>query len=323
MFVNESLEYSFDSICRYELEEEDEKFCKKQSISESLFAEVVEELDKNFNYYVFQKLDSLELIETRSYCDICGYLESRKDQKMLICQGCGISVHNNCYVETEISDLRWLCKKCIFYFENGKCKFCKTDNGILKRTDDNNWSHVICALLNKSLSVVNFNTKDPIETFNYQPSPGFCSICNFESNSLIKCSYSDCKVKYHASCAAEKNYCDLANRITYCQLHDPISEACIRSKRRLLRESGYYSDIETEIFLRNRVPLSVPVENEYLKIARTEPFVVSKKYDQSDNHDTKQIQLYWISMRKRYWYNFNNIFIYANHFLRLDKNIDN
>lgn len=314
VFVDESIETFIHSEVEA-LDEFDAQFCSLEKIEEKEFRRIYELLDQKFKNQIFNRLKSLKPVSSSSFCDICGYTECKENEIMLTCQGCSINVHDSCYGETDPVSGRWLCRKCIFYFEEGFCKFCDKKEGILKRTDTNEWCHPVCALLNPGLSFVNENSRDPIETTEFLALKGTCKLCNMESSSLIKCTYEGCDIVYHASCCAESNYSDLNNKITYCQDHDPLRPTSrVKSKRKLLKTAENYPELNFKVFLRNRCKLSIPKATEYLEIVNTKATTIA-----SDKADNKKIEKYWIWKTNEFHYYFDDIFMLSNYFRNLQK----
>lgn len=314
--VNEDLECELQPSV-YLLDEFDEEFCKENEISESFCREILEILEKNYLEMIFTELDNIENEKEFEYCDICGKTDDEDSNPMMICQGCLISVHEDCYGTVESPGDRWLCKKCIFYFEDGCCSFCSKKSGILKKTENNEWGHVICTLLNPTLSFCNLNIRDPIEIIDLVKMEGNCSICNENSSHLIKCAFEGCNTFYHGSCCAEIFYCDLNNAITYCDHHNPlIKNKKILSKRNKLRSAEAYPELVNRIMLRVNRKLITPIKAEYLKIVKQEPKIVLKGLEKVlKNENFDKICTFWKEKKMAFDFYFQDIFILSNRFL--------
>lgn len=307
-----------ESCNSYFVDEIDEIFCKENNISEDMYQKFIETLDKNYLNELFSGLDSIQEITDFEYCDVCGKNTNNDSKRMIICQGCGISVHEDCYGVVESPGKRWLCKKCIFYFEDGECAFCNRKDGILKKTDNNKWAHVICALLHPDLSFCNTNIRDPIETVDLVPIEGNCKICNEKSSYLINCAYEGCTQFYHPSCCSELYYSDLNNSVTYCNDHNPLHKnRKLLSKRSRMRDYNAYPELMNNIFLRENRKLLSPAPTEYMKIVKQEPQIIKTgldKFDQDPNYE--KICEFWKEKRKAFGFYFQNIFILSNRFLK-------
>lgn len=303
---------------RPSLDEYDEDFCISKEVDEGLFAKVFQLLDRNFLSYTFRRIDSLKHMRGKLPCDVCGRFATKDEQLLLTCQGCGISVHEECYGVVEAPGCAWLCKKCIFHFEDGGCKLCQRQDGIMKRTNTNEWIHVICALLTPDISFCNNNIRDPVDISELTAMEGTCSICCNLGYSLIRCSFEGCKTAYHASCCAELLYCDLGNGHTYCNAHDPLKKhKRILSRRNMLRFADSYPEMSSTALLRTPAKMAVPIRTRYHKIVHTKPFVIEDGIEQFKNSkaSVNAIKRYWTKKRKALGFYFNDIFLFSNSLL--------
>jgi hypothetical protein len=333
--IIEDSENSGCEVINLNLIECDEEFCNKNRIDENFYKKTVQNFEiKNWEK-ICKKLDKIKYQHGNESCDICGNCEEEDENKIITCQGCYISVHEGCYgvfanpgttpdnSESGVSNTiaepcRWMCKKCIFYFEDGNCMFCNKTSGILKKTENGSWGHVVCALLHQSLSFCNMILRDPIEFSAEQgigaiKNKGICTICNEPSRYLINCSYEGCNVAYHASCCSEVFYSDLNNSVTYCDLHDPIKNyKCLQSRRNAFKDIEMYSTLSESILLRTNVEFQEPKNTKFLKIAK-KPVHLNKS-DLQLNKKTLQIFNFW--KKHKSIFNFSNIFQLSNHFLK-------
>ena len=207
----------------FTIDEFDEEFCEKNNVETKDFIEIFQRLDKNFVSYVFERLNLIKIKKSKKPCDICGKHLKKDDEAPVLCQGCCIPVHASCYGIFESSKERWLCKSCIFHYEKISCKYCNKNGGILKKTDSNEWGHIVCASLIPKISFCNLNVKDPIDDSEVEVMEGNCNICGKLSKISVKCAYSTCNKLYHAGCAAEQLYCDVGNHLIYCNYHNPLN----------------------------------------------------------------------------------------------------
>lgn len=301
-------------------DETDEEFCKTKDIAFEEFVNIFQILDRNFIQEINKEMDKIKPSKPGHSCDICGKSKNNEN-KLIICQGCLITVHEDCYGVVDEINERWLCRKCIFHYEVVKCKFCDNNSGMLKKTDTNEWAHVVCAQIIPGLSFINMNIKDPIETNEIQPYEGICSICSKNGKYLIKCSHEECNAYYHSSCCAEHLYCDLGNRISYCKIHDPIKNRMkIVSKRNRLKNINMYPEIENKIVLRHNMKFSVPKMSMYRKIVSMQPKVIKKGLKQyRDSKNLKEISEHWKKRRESMGFYFEDMFMFPNYFLRKNK----
>ncbi|KAL6122220.1 hypothetical protein NUSPORA_00779 [Nucleospora cyclopteri] len=313
----------------YSLDEFDQAFCAENNVNELLFKDYFGELDGNFDEYLKEKVKTVELMKSGEICEICGYDDSDEGNKIVICQGCGINVHQECYGILNLTD-RWLCCGCINYFDDPHCEFCSNKNGILKKTDQNEFIHVICALLSPTLNFINESEKEPVDTFEYQPIEGDCGICGEPSSTLSECSFLGCPKAFHPSCACGILYCDINNSKIYCAEHSPLlDQTKVLSRNNIdLRKEGY-SPLKKEIFERNDRKLQEIKKTRFMEIAKEIPKTVkeSPKTAKEIPKTVKEIpktvkeiiEKYWIEKRSFYKTSFTDMFFLANCFLSKNK----
>lgn len=296
----------------YIVDEYDEKFCLENNLDLNYFSKIFFQLDKNFKNYIFEKIKKIKIFKEEEPCDICGLSVENDNKKFVICQGCGLNVHDDCYGVPELCYKIWLCRKCIFYSEEGVCKLCESYGGALKKTNTGDWCHIVCASLMPEASFSNILLKEPIELDNIKPYEGTCFLCNKESKMLIKCSYLECKKLYHTKCCAEKFYSDLNNQVTYCYEHDPLKWPIeIKSRRNLFKDSEYYPELKNKIQIREVLPFFKNLENDFLKIVKSDPIIIFCE----KNNKNEKIFEYWLEKRKIFGYIFDDMFIFSNYYL--------
>ena len=86
-------------------------------------------------------------------------------------------------------------------------------SGVLKKTEDNRWAHVLCALYVPEIQFGNVTTMEPIIVGNIPPNSfnaKVCYICE-DNNDVEKqwgvcltCAKPSCKVVFHVSCGQGK-----------------------------------------------------------------------------------------------------------------------
>ncbi|KAI5148239.1 hypothetical protein ENBRE01_0199 [Enteropsectra breve] len=329
LVVDESLNYEIQGSSRY-LCEYDESFCLENQIDKKYFANIIEDLEQKLEAVIYEKLDLVKNSEkqynkesnlTKSLideitpsCDICGHDDNDENSRIVYCHGCGISVHAECYGIVVVPDF-WFCSKCIFSNYDECCFLCGKKEGIFKMSDDGQWAHALCAILNKKLSFSNDIHKEPVDTSmlsqNLNSKDECCSICGQHAGCLITCCYSTCKEKYHASCAAERFYCDLNNKNTYCTAHSIKTDRVrVLSRRNLLKTRASYPEIENEPFIRKNASMQPPQATEFRKAVETSPSAITcLRKDKT----ALKIRKYWIQKKTAYGTYYENIFKYTNY----------
>lgn len=306
------LENDFDTF-----DEFDAEFCKSNSIDQSVLILLFRKFDTNYLEYIFQKLDKVKNETSSLFCEVCGEESSKDNQRLITCQGCLLSVHDDCYGMQDLSSERWLCRQCIFYYETPICELCGRSNGMLKKTTSNKWAHVVCSLLIENASFCNIHIKDPIDMSECQKIESNCKICGGCFPFFTSCAYAGCNSFYHASCAAESLYCDIGNSVIYCDAHNPLNKRKpILSKRNTLKSYDAYPEITKKVLLRRNKLFSGPKVGKYRKIISKKPKVIKKNVSEiTDKQTMRIVSKYWKMKRKRIGYYFEDMFIFSNRFL--------
>lgn len=303
-------------------DEFDREFCEKNSIKMDDFMEIYNLLDRKHVDGVFKELDLIKAVSFNNPCDICGCYLSKDKVTPIVCQGCHVSVHEGCYGVVETPGDRWLCRGCIFHYEDKKCKFCKNTGGAMKKTVTDAWVHVICASLIPGVSFCNISAKEPVDETEATRLEGFCSICDKGSSYVTKCAFDSCNTAFDTGCAAQNVYCDIGNAIVYCNEHNPLRKTKrIQSKRRALKIKEMYPDLEHEIVLRTAIKFTKPVQGAYLTAIMKQPSVeLSMRDSEMKSMQTpeamKIIGKYWENKRSAIGYYFEDMFMFPNRFLK-------
>ena len=90
--------------------------------------------------------------------------------------------YSACYGIVTVPTGPWFCRKCESQERAARvrCELCPSKDGALKRTDNNGWAHVVCALYIPEVRFGNVATMEPIilqlvptERYNKVPRPSF------------------------------------------------------------------------------------------------------------------------------------------------------
>ncbi|CAG8597760.1 17976_t:CDS:2 [Acaulospora morrowiae] len=176
-------------------------------------------------------------------CKICGGFDPMNTQySLMVCVGCQICVHTDCY---GISDRKpmgrsWRCDPCL----NGrirnaikvkKCVLCshsEKENNAMKRTNGNNWAHVLCATFIPETSFYEpenvFLIMD-VEDIKDQRWNVVCSICQKPGGACIQCS-SSCNKYFHVTCAQEAG-CHLGFEVNAVSLRSDATKTSSSSSK--------------------------------------------------------------------------------------------
>uniref|UniRef100_A0A3Q0QPJ8 Lysine-specific demethylase 4B n=1 Tax=Amphilophus citrinellus TaxID=61819 RepID=A0A3Q0QPJ8_AMPCI len=129
---------------------------------------------------------------------------------LLYCQGCCLQVHASCYgvAADDISE-RWSCDRCMEESFTAECCLCNLRGGALKKTQNDKWAHVMCAVALPEAKFSNEAKRSPIDTSRI-PMQRYklkCIYCRKRcagkrhSGACIQCSCGRCPTSFHVTCA--------------------------------------------------------------------------------------------------------------------------
>ncbi|KAJ3599566.1 hypothetical protein NHX12_033525 [Muraenolepis orangiensis] len=116
----------------------------------------------------------------------------------LVPEMCFSTVHTSCYgVTPDTVQGSWTCSRCAADAWAVECCLCNLRGGALKRTVDNRWVHVICAIAVAEARFVNAIEREPVDK---------CVYCHSRSatqnaGACIQCSHDNCSTSFHVTCA--------------------------------------------------------------------------------------------------------------------------
>lgn len=166
-------------------------------------------------------------------CSLCTE-SSTSENKIVNCNGCGLSVHILCYGirNDDANSSEWKCSPC----RRGDvrpiiCELCQQANGAFKQSVCGKWVHIICALFTDG---VKFDDPIQMEPVNLSKILNLkrqepCVFCLKAHGFCCLCSKSRCKNSIHITCA-QANKClqvlkndanDLIKCRAFCNDHRP------------------------------------------------------------------------------------------------------
>nr|CAH7737014.1 unnamed protein product [Callosobruchus chinensis] len=173
-------------------------------------------------------------------CCVCSDDRGWSENPLVYCDGqsCTVAVHQACYGIVTVPTGPWYCRKCESQERSVKvkCELCPSKYGALKRTDNQGWAHVVCALYIPEVRFGNVTTMEPIQ-LQLIPAERFnklCYICeekgkpaNANVGACMQCNRAGCKQQFHVTCAQSLgllceeagNYLDNVKYCGYCQHH--------------------------------------------------------------------------------------------------------
>ncbi|XP_030643831.1 lysine-specific demethylase 4C isoform X1 [Chanos chanos] len=136
-------------------------------------------------------------------------LEEGDGSSLLIaCRKCCVQVHASCYGVT-VHDVsgEWTCDRCESGDMAAECCLCNLRGGALKRTTDERWAHIMCAVALPEAKFVDEAKRGPIDVSGVplQRYKLKCIYCRNRikklSGACIQCSCGRCPTSFHVTCA--------------------------------------------------------------------------------------------------------------------------
>ncbi|KAM7394176.1 hypothetical protein PAMP_020990 [Pampus punctatissimus] len=129
---------------------------------------------------------------------------------LLNCQGCCLQVHASCYgVAADGVSEQWSCDRCTEGSFTAECSLCNLRGGALKKTQNDKWAHVMCAVALPEARFNNEAKRGPIDTSRipmqrYKLKCIYCrkrSVGKRQAGACIQCSCGRCPTSFHVTCA--------------------------------------------------------------------------------------------------------------------------
>ncbi|KAF4097361.1 hypothetical protein G5714_021369 [Onychostoma macrolepis] len=127
---------------------------------------------------------------------------------LLSCGSCSLQVHASCYgVNPDTKQEGWMCSRCTAAEWTAACCLCSLRGGALKRTTDDRWVHVICAVAVAEARFVNAVEREPVDVTAVPDTRKSlkCVYCHKTTKQIfgacIQCSLDNCSTSFHVTCA--------------------------------------------------------------------------------------------------------------------------
>ncbi|XP_016411327.1 lysine-specific demethylase 4B-like [Sinocyclocheilus rhinocerous] len=127
---------------------------------------------------------------------------------LLSCGCCGLQVHASCYgVNPNTKQEGWMCSRCTAAEWTAACCLCSLRGGALKKTTDDRWVHVICAVAVAEARFVNAVEREPVDVTAVPDTRKSlkCVYCHKTTKQIfgacIQCSLDNCSTSFHVTCA--------------------------------------------------------------------------------------------------------------------------
>ncbi|XP_019717501.1 lysine-specific demethylase 4C isoform X2 [Hippocampus comes] len=128
---------------------------------------------------------------------------------LLSCQECCLQVHASCYgVAVDDASDQWSCDRCAEGIFTAECYLCNLRGGALKKTQNDKWAHIMCAVALPEARFSNEVKRGPIDTSRI-PMQRYklkCIYCRKrwagkrQAGACIQCSCGRCPTSFHVTC---------------------------------------------------------------------------------------------------------------------------
>ncbi|KAF1386402.1 hypothetical protein PFLUV_G00094450 [Perca fluviatilis] len=212
----ERTEEELDDEVEYDMDEEDYAWLellndKRKSegvsqVSYNLFEFLMDRFEKESHAATQGQSDLQSLVDEDAVCCICMDGDGADSNVILFCDSCNIAVHQECYGVPYVPEGQWLCRHCLQCPSRpADCVFCPNRGGALKKTDDERWGHVVCALWVPEVGFSDTVFIEPIDGVRNIPPARWkltCYLCKEKgAGACIQCDKINCYAAFHVSCA--------------------------------------------------------------------------------------------------------------------------
>ncbi|XP_078112590.1 bromodomain-containing protein 1-like [Sander vitreus] len=212
----ERTEEELDDEVEYDMDEEDYAWLellndKRKSegvsqVSYNLFEFLMDRFEKESHAATQGQSDLQSLVDEDAVCCICMDGDGADSNVILFCDSCNIAVHQECYGVPYVPEGQWLCRHCLQCPSRpADCVFCPNRGGALKKTDDERWGHVVCALWVPEVGFSDTVFIEPIDGVSNIPPARWkltCYLCKEKgAGACIQCDKINCYTAFHVSCA--------------------------------------------------------------------------------------------------------------------------
>ncbi|XP_027007423.1 bromodomain-containing protein 1 isoform X1 [Tachysurus fulvidraco] len=206
--LDEEVEYDMDEEDYAWLELVNEKRRSEgfSQVSPNVFEFLVDRFEKESFLESQGQQDPQSLVDEDAVCCVCMDGECQDSNAILFCDMCNLAVHQECYGVPYIPEGQWLCRHCLQSpTQPADCILCPNKGGAVKKTEDDRWGHVVCALWVPEVGFSNTVFIEPIDGVANIPPARWkltCYLCKEKGvGACIQCHKANCYTAFHVSCA--------------------------------------------------------------------------------------------------------------------------
>ncbi|KAG2772268.1 hypothetical protein PC129_g19792 [Phytophthora cactorum] len=197
-------------------------------------------------------------------CGVCCAPDSLENDPIVICDVCGVAVHQTCYRLAAVPEGDWYCHPCRQYLDSQdieknlipthelECEVCCSKAGAMAPTIDGGWVHVACSMFLPELYVQEkpaSRFQGPLDDLQVvcgvdklkQRRKLRCCFCkkSNEKGACAQCAVGKCTVAYHALCALRNGI-----KLRYMEDQGQFGSGCLKHQAKFLGTGG--SDVVTD-----------------------------------------------------------------------------
>ncbi|XP_015934618.1 uncharacterized protein LOC107460745 [Arachis duranensis] len=205
--------------------------------------------------------------EQSKSCDICRRSETLFNP-ILVCSGCKVAVHLDCYRSVKETTGPWYCELCedatskscatsaINFWEKpyfvAECALCGGTTGAFRKSSDGQWIHAFCAewVFESTFRRGQINPVEGMQSA--LKGVDKCCICHRKHGVCMKCCYGHCQTSFHPSCARSAGYYMIVRTTSgkpqhkaYCEKHSLEQKA--KSEKHGIEELKSMKQIRVEL----------------------------------------------------------------------------
>uniref|UniRef100_A0A3B3C8Y7 Bromodomain containing 1a n=1 Tax=Oryzias melastigma TaxID=30732 RepID=A0A3B3C8Y7_ORYME len=213
----EKTDEELDEDTEYDMDEEDYAWLdlvneRRRSegfsqVSHNVFEFLIDRFEKELHLESLDQASEKQApVDEDAVCSICMDEECHNSNAILFCDMCNVAVHQECYGVPYIPEGQWHCRHCLQSpTQPAGCILCPNKGGAVKKTDDERWGHVVCALWVPEVGFSNTTFIEPIDGVSQIPPARWkltCYICKEKGvGACIQCHKANCYTAFHVTCA--------------------------------------------------------------------------------------------------------------------------